>query len=121
MRIFFLYGATLFLLYSCGPSSNNSADTVEETSPAEVAVVAEETGDNTLTDQEQQDGWTLLFDGQSTNNWRGVHKDAFPEQGWKIEDGQLAVLSSDGAESQNGGDIVTENEYDNFEFQVDLS
>jgi len=120
MRIFFLYGATLFLLYSCGPSSNNSADTVEETSPAEVAVVAEETGDNTLTDQEQQDGWTLLFDGQSTNNWRGVHKDAFPEQGWKIEDGQLAVLSSDGAESQNGGDIVTKNEYDNFEFQVDF-
>lgn len=120
MRTFFLYGTALFFLYSCGPSSNNSTETAEESSPAEVAVASEEAGDNTLTEQERADGWTLLFDGQSTNNWRGVHKDAFPEQGWKVEDGQLIVLASDGAESQNGGDIVTENEYDNFEFQVDF-
>lgn len=121
MRTLFLYGTALFFLYSCGPSSNNSAETAEEdTNTTEMAASVEETDDNTLTEQERQDGWTLLFDGQSTNNWRGVHKDAFPEQGWKIEDGQLMVLASGGAESQNGGDIVTENEYDNFEFQVDF-
>jgi len=121
MRTFFLYGAALFFLYSCGPASNNSSETTEEgTNTAEMAASVEESGDNTLTEQERADGWTLLFDGQSTNNWRGVHKDAFPEQGWKVEDGQLIVLASDGAESQNGGDIVTENEYDNFEFQVDF-
>mgnify|MGYP001798449916 FL=1 len=116
-----MLGIALFFLYSCGPTSNNSSETTEEeTTTAEMTTVVEETSDNTLTEQERQEGWTLLFDGQSTENWRGAHKDAFPEQGWKIEDGELMVLASDGAESQNGGDIETENEYSNFEFQVDF-
>ncbi|WP_367281893.1 3-keto-disaccharide hydrolase [Tunicatimonas pelagia] len=123
MKTFVLYGIALFFLYSCGPASNNSAETEtaeEETSTAEMTAVVEETSDNTLTEQERQEGWTLLFDGQSISNWRGAHKETFPEQGWKIEDGELMVLASDGAESQNGGDIVTESEYSNFEFQVDF-
>jgi hypothetical protein len=120
MRTFFLYGTALFFLYSCGPSSNNSTETAEESSPAEVAVASEEAGDNTLTEEERQGGWLLLFDGESPDHWRGVHKDAFPEAGWVVENGQLIVLESDGAESQNGGDIVTKNEYANFEFMVDF-
>ena len=80
----------------------------------------DESADNTLTEQEEEDGWKLLFDGQSTEHWRGAHQEAFPAQGWTVEDGMLIVQSSDGAESQNGGDIVTQDEYSDFEFQVDF-
>lgn len=75
---------------------------------------------NTLSEQEKAQGWELLFDGESTTGWRGAHKKAFPEGGWKIEDGILKVESSDGGESTNGGDIVTEEMYSKFEFQLDF-
>ena len=42
--------------------------------------------------------------------------ESFPDRGWKIEDRDLIVEKADGAESGNGGDIVTEGEYSNFEF-----
>ncbi len=70
---------------------------------------------NELTEQEKADGWKLLFDGQTSTGWRKAYGEAFPEQGWKIENGILSVLPSTGAESQNGGDIVTIDEYSNFE------
>lgn len=70
---------------------------------------------NTLTEREVADGWKLLFEGTSSAGWRGAHKDTFPESGWVIEDGCLKVLASGGAESKGGGDIVTLNEYSNFD------
>ena len=75
---------------------------------------------NQLTDQEKAEGWALLFDGKTTKGWRGAHKDAFPDHGWMVKDGELIVQKSDGSESTNGGDIVTEGEYSAFEFSVDF-
>ncbi|MCB8998832.1 MAG: DUF1080 domain-containing protein [Bacteroidales bacterium] len=73
---------------------------------------------NTLTDEEIDDGWKLLFDGKTSNGWRKAYADSFPSQGWKIENGELTVLASGGGESQNGGDIVTLDEYSNFELDL---
>jgi len=42
---------------------------------------------NTLTEKEVSDGWKLLFDGTTTEGWRGAHKESFPESGWVIENG----------------------------------
>jgi hypothetical protein len=70
---------------------------------------------NTLTEEEIKEGWKLLFDGKTSTGWRKAYKENFPEKGWKIENGVLSVLPSTGAESQNGGDIVTIDEYSNFE------
>ncbi len=64
---------------------------------------------NTLTEQEKAEGWQLLFDGSSTDGWRGYNDDSFPEQGWVAEDGMLTVQADGG-----GGDIITEKEYENF-------
>ena len=75
---------------------------------------------NTLSEQEKAQGWALLFDGESTDGWRGAHQDRFPDGGWSIENGELVVEKSDGGESTNGGDIVTEEEYSTFEFQLEF-
>lgn len=75
---------------------------------------------NTLTETEQRRGWRLLWDGASTDGWRGARLDAFPESGWEISNGVLSVLASDGGESTNGGDIVTTDTYSNFELELDF-
>lgn len=75
---------------------------------------------NTLTEREKKEGWKLLWDGKTTNGWRGAKLDNFPDKGWKVENGILTVLNSGGYESRNGGDIVTTNTYKNFELEVDF-
>ncbi|USN98862.1 MAG: DUF1080 domain-containing protein [Phycisphaeraceae bacterium] len=75
---------------------------------------------NQLSTAEAMQGWKLLFDGETTNGWRGAHKDRFPESGWSIEDGVLRVAPSGGGESLNGGDIVTNDEYAAFELQLEF-
>ena len=75
---------------------------------------------NQLTEDEKRKGWRLLWDGKTTKGWRGAKLKEFPEKGWTMEDGVLSVLSSGGAESRNGGDIVTKATYSNFELMVDF-
>jgi Domain of Unknown Function (DUF1080) len=66
---------------------------------------------NTLTDQEKADGWKLLFDGKTTDGWRAFKGKDVPEV-WKVIDDALVVSSKNG---KGGGDIVTEEQYDNFD------
>lgn len=75
---------------------------------------------NQLTIDEEKNGWKLLWDGSTTNGWRGARLDDFPAEGWIIENGELIVLSSGGEESSAGGDIVTDDLYGNFELQLDF-
>jgi len=74
---------------------------------------------NLLSPLELAAGWRLLFDGSSTNGWRKARAEAFPEKGWKVKDGCLIVEGSSGGESANGGDIVTLNEYSDFELTLE--
>ena len=76
--------------------------------------------DNALSPSEQADGWQLLWDGKTTDGWRGARLDRFPEKGWSIKDGELIVHKADGGESTNGGDIVTTRKYRNFMLSVDF-
>lgn len=75
---------------------------------------------NDLTENEKRTGWRLLWDGKTTNGWRGAKLKEFPDKGWEMDDGILKVLSSGGAESRNGGDIVTDNSFSDFELSVDF-
>lgn len=76
--------------------------------------------DNQLTDYEKDNGYKLLFDGSSNNGWRGAKLDGFPEKGWTINDGVLTIEASDGGESTNAGDIVTEKKYSAFDLSFDF-
>jgi len=75
---------------------------------------------NMILPAEEKGGWELLWDGKTTEGWRGARLDEFPDKGWKIEDGVLSVLSSGGKESAAGGDIVTKELYGDFELKVDF-
>lgn len=75
---------------------------------------------NTLTDKERADGWKLLFDGKTTAGWRGYQKKEMPP-GWKVVDGVLVRASGgEGGKGAGGGDdIVTTEEFENFELALE--
>jgi hypothetical protein len=75
---------------------------------------------NYLSDYEKQHGWKLLFDGKTSQGWRSAKGTAFPAQGWQITDGTMTVLSSEGKEAANGGDIVTNAEYRAFDLSFEF-
>ncbi len=67
---------------------------------------------NQLTDEEKAKGWTLLFDGKTTDQWRRYRREEFPEQGWGVADGTLVTQG-------RGGDIITRKQFENFDFRFD--
>lgn len=56
--------------------------------------------------------WVVLFDGTSLNAFRGYKQEAMPAKGWEIADGCLHRPAGEG-----GGDIVTREQYKDFEFR----
>jgi len=85
------------------------------------ATLAAETAPlNPLTDQEKQAGWRLLFDGKTTDGWRGYKMDRMPP-GWKVIDGALVrVTGGSGGKGAGGGDdIITTGQFDNFELRLE--
>jgi hypothetical protein len=75
---------------------------------------------NTLTAQEEKEGWRLLWDGKTTDGWRSAKSENFPAQGWTIRDGVLTVHENKGEESAGGGDIITREKYSRFELKADF-
>lgn len=76
---------------------------------------------NVLSEKEKEEGWKLLWDGATSKGWKSAKSEKFPENGWKISDGILSVEKSNGGESTNGGDIITEKQYKDFILEVDFN
>lgn len=79
---------------------------------------AESAEQNTLTEAEKKAGWRLLFDGKSLEGWRGFHKKNVP-LGWAVEDGCIKKVPGTGELGQAGGDMITNGQFDNFEFSIE--
>lgn len=73
---------------------------------------------NQLTGAEKAAGWRLLFDGKTLDGWRGFHSDKVPA-GWAIEDGCIKKVPAQGELGQAGGDLITVDQFDNFEFSIE--
>ncbi len=67
---------------------------------------------NTLSKQEQQDGWKLLFDGNTTDGWRNYRQTTI-SSGWSVVDGALTLTAKD------AGDLITDDQYANFDLALD--
>jgi hypothetical protein len=66
---------------------------------------------NTLTSAEQAAGWRLLFDGHTTEGWRGYRSQTMPA-GWKVLDGTLRKEAVT-------GDIMTVEQFGDFDLRFD--
>ena len=71
-------------------------------------------GANALTGAERAAGWRLLFDGKTTAGWHTFGKDRVV--GWEIAGGELVALGQGG---DHANDVLTDEEFENFELMVD--
>ena len=74
-----------------------------------------EQGPNTLASEELESGWELLWDGETTEGWRAIYQDRFPDSGWIIENGQLICLGEELPKEERGGAIVSQEMFGSFE------
>lgn len=75
---------------------------------------------NDISPAEKKAGYALLFNGTDASGWRSVRGDEFPAKGWEIKDGIIKVLKSDGGESTNGGDIISNDQYAVFDLSFEF-
>ena len=82
-------------------------------------VTSMNTSPNNLSAKEKNDGWQLLFDGQTTNGWHTYGKQTIGKA-WKVEDGALHLDAAfKKTAAGEGGDIVTNEEFDNFDLRLE--
>jgi hypothetical protein len=72
-----------------------------------LAVAGAQGAHNTLTPAEKAAGWRLLFDGKTTEGWRGYRQKGMTD-GWQAVDGALTRVGK-------GGDIITTEQFQDFE------
>lgn len=67
-----------------------------------------------------KDGYITIFDGKSTEGWRGYGKDNLPGR-WSIDNGALKFLGAGGGEAQekDGGDIIFAHKFKNFILELE--
>ncbi len=70
---------------------------------------------NQLTESQKSDGWELLFDGTTLDNWRDYNGEELTGP-WFVENGTIQAKGGGGDAS---GYIVTKKEYENFELTWD--
>jgi hypothetical protein len=102
MRSFLLLIFAAALMSSCNSSKKNTTAATTDTT--------------TSTDTT----WKSLFDGKTTKGWHTYGKTE-AGKAWKAGNGVLHLDASQKGDwqSKNGGDLVTDNEYENFEFCVE--
>jgi Domain of Unknown Function (DUF1080) len=75
---------------------------------------------NTLSEAEQKDGWSLLFDGTSMKGW---HKYGNKPVGsaWKIQDECITLDTTvkENWQIKDGGDIVSDGEFENYHLKLE--
>ncbi|MDR0538076.1 MAG: DUF1080 domain-containing protein [Tannerellaceae bacterium] len=82
-------------------------------------VTASAQQNNTLTPQEKQQGWELLFDGKNFEGWRKCNGTAMPAN-WKIDEQAMKVERGEVAGRGQDGDILyATQKYANFELSID--
>jgi len=114
--------ASVFLFSSCNNQPNKKgAEKVASKENVKNAACCDKGAMNTLTDAEKAQNWILLFDGKTSDGWRGYNKKDFPK-GWKIDDGTLKCAGSGRGEAGalDGGDIIyDQKKFSNFDLKLE--
>jgi hypothetical protein len=99
MKTVFISVAILFM--SCSNSKNAN----------------DNSNNNMLSKSETDQGWQLLFDGKSLNGWRTYQNK--PSGSWSVKDGSLYCEGSTTNKSDLRADLITTQQYENFELSID--
>lgn len=72
------------------------------------------------TSEQNDKAWISLFDGTTTSGWHTYGKDS-AGKAWKAQDSTLHLDASikQDWQTKDGGDIVTNDEFENFDLQLD--
>jgi hypothetical protein len=105
-----LVSALVAAIQGCGPAPDADAASDPDGS-REVGPGERQEAMNTLTAEERAQGWQLLFDGESLDQWRGFRQDVLPD-GWVAQEGLLV-------RTEGGGDIITRDTFRDFELSLD--
>ena len=110
----FLLAGSIVFAVSCQGGKKKAS---EKSASDSTAVVSEL---NTLSTEEINTGWQILFDGKTSAGWRGVNKTDFPK-GWEIADGTLHCIGTGTGEAgaENGGDILFDKKFKNFDLKLE--
>ena len=73
---------------------------------------------NTLTPQEKQDGWQLLFDGQDLKGWHS-YLEKQPGSDWSVVDGAIQLKKTNQDPREDFADLVTDAEFTNFDLKLE--
>lgn len=112
MNLYTLSLAALIVL-ACNDGDNSNVEDTVKTEP--IAAVA----DNTLSTEEKNEGWDLLFDGSTVAGWHSYNQKT-DASAWKVKDGVLFLDTSVRINGKvAGGDIVTDKVYKNFHLKLD--
>ncbi|HRO83856.1 MAG TPA: DUF1080 domain-containing protein [Niabella sp.] len=133
MKKLITFSLILFVFINgCSTSKKSSSSSKTPTPPVVEAPVKKEEptkvlappktdiAPNSLTNAEKAAGWKLLFDGTSTDGWHAYGSRTIGNA-WRVANGNLYLdaANKDGWQIKSGGDIVTDEEYSNFELQLD--
>ncbi|MEO8719581.1 MAG: DUF1080 domain-containing protein [Ginsengibacter sp.] len=88
------------ILISCGSSKDSTKSNSQ----------------NTLSSKEKSDGWRLLFNGTTTEGWHNYGKQNVGGE-WNVQDGAIHFDAT--AKNKESGDLVTNEEFDNFILKLD--
>ena len=99
-----LFVSAAFILFGCH-TSRNAVITTSTSSSAY----------NSLTNDEKNSGWILLFDGTSKTGWH-IYNNRTSGDAWKVADG---ILYMDPTTRNGGGDLTSNEEYENFDFKLE--
>ena len=107
----------LFLLSACSSARKDNQEAKEEAaSLTEAATNALPS----LTEAQKAEGWKLLFDGKTMTGWQ-IFKER-KNNTWEVKDGALHCKAVNESTTGNGderSDLMTTDEFENFEFACD--
>lgn len=73
---------------------------------------------NTLTPQEKQDGWQLLFNGKNLDGWHSYLENS-PGKDWAVHNGTIVLNKRNTDPSKDYQDLTTNEEFENFDLKLE--
>lgn len=109
-----LLAAILAFVASCDAEAPGNEASTE---PSQADPMAQAPRSDTKADSTPGE-WVALFNGENLEGWRSYNADA-PGEEWVVEDGVLVLDVDEGTEEMTGGDLITRQQYENFELELD--